>query len=88
MCNGNKIAEGTYVDFGLFWVGKKVEYHSNGLKSEEMYFQDGKTQEEANIKTGVWKYYSEKGDLIKEEVYENNELIDTEEYLPLKKRLD
>jgi len=87
-CDSVKIAEGTYIDFEFFWVGKKTEWYGNGIKAFESYFQDGNTRQEANIRTGTWKYYSEQGELIKEEVYKKNELIDTKEYLPLKMKKD
>ncbi len=79
-CKGRLIAEGTNIDFSLFWVGTKTVYYSNGQKFKEMIFEDGFTREEANIKTGLWKYWDEKGRLIKEEAYEANELIFVREY--------
>ncbi|MBK7181960.1 MAG: hypothetical protein IPH89_02965 [Bacteroidetes bacterium] len=38
------------------------------------------TQSEANQKTGTWKYWDEKGRIIKEEVYQDNILIKFNDY--------
>ncbi len=87
-CDSIKIAEGTYIDFEFFWVGKKTEWYGNGIKAMDSYFFDGNNRQEANIRIGTWKYYSEQGKLIREEIYENNKLIDSKEYLPLKMKKD
>jgi hypothetical protein len=34
---------------------------------------------------GTWKYWDERGVLLKEEFYENNKLIKTKEYIKEKK---
>lgn len=70
----------TIIDMALFHVGKYTKWYRNGEKMIEGQYEDGNTQSEANIKTGVWKYWNEKGKLEKEEFYENNELIKTKEY--------
>ena len=72
--------ESTIIDMSLFHVGKFTEWYKNGKLKKEAFYKDGRTQSEANIKTGVWKYYNEKGKIEKEEYYENNELIKTKEY--------
>jgi uncharacterized protein len=48
--------------------GRWVEYYEEGGLKSEKFFQRG-------IKVNIWKYYNEKGILIKEEVYENNKII-------------
>jgi antitoxin component YwqK of YwqJK toxin-antitoxin module len=77
--------EVTIIDMELFYVGKYTEWHKNGKLQLKGQYKDGNTQSEANIKTGVWSYYNEKGILVKEEYYENNKLIKTNEYIKKKK---
>ncbi len=72
--------EGTLIGMLLFKVGKYSEWHPNGKIKLEAYYEDGNTQSEANIKTGIWKYYDENGNLLKEEEYKKNVLIRSKEF--------
>jgi uncharacterized protein len=65
----------------LFLVGKHTEWYRNGnLKIDGQYDEN-----RANIKTGIWKYYNEKGKLEREDYYENNEFKKSIEYIKAKK---
>ncbi|KJS07303.1 MAG: hypothetical protein VR77_01320 [Flavobacteriales bacterium BRH_c54] len=78
--NGNLSQKGNILNLPLLRLGKWEEWYEDGTLKREMFYHDSIP----NYAVGTWKYYSEKGELIKEEVYEKNELIDTKEYLPLK----
>ncbi len=56
--NGNKWSEGRFKD-GLD-DGYRYIFHENGKKEIEGTYKDGK-------KVGVWKFYDDKGNFIKEE---------------------
>ena len=73
-----------------YWnkVGVWTEYFANGTIKSVISYLDADDINRANIKDGISKIWNKQGDLIKEEVYENGELIDTKEYLPLNKKLD
>lgn len=75
----------TIIDMPLFHVGKYTKWYKDRTLMIEGQYKDGVTQSEANIKTGVWKYYNENGGLEKEEYYENNKLIKAKEYRKPKK---
>ena len=77
-----------YIDLNFYHVGELKFFYDNGQIKKHAFYKDGKTREEANIKTGTWKYWNEKGELVKEEKYKANELIDVKEYMPLNKKLD
>ncbi len=85
-CNGKKRAKFTYINNGLYPVGKLTSWHENGVKAVEWYYEDSDTMEGSGIRTGVWKSYNEKGQLMKEEFYENNELIKKKNYIPLNQK--
>ena len=80
--NGNKGVEGTYYDMLLYAFGKWTEYYESGKKKSEKFYNDGTKPEEANFKIGRWSWWDEKGNLTKQEIYKNNELIETKEFLP------
>jgi len=82
--NGNLSQKGNILNLPLLRLGKWEEWYEDGTLKQEMFYHDSIP----NHAVGTWKYYSEKGELIKEEVYEKNELIDTKEYLPLKMKKD
>ncbi len=46
-----------------------------------MNYKDSLNEIEANVKHGRWSYWSDEGVLLKEEYYENNELIEVKEYV-------
>ena len=74
----------SFIDLNFNFVGEcKLYYWDTGVLKEHKFYKEGDNMKESNIKTGTWKYYSEKGELIKEEKYKNGELIDTKEYMPL-----
>lgn len=87
-CKNGKIGrEGYYIDMrGLFLVGKWTEWYENGQKKWEIFYNDGNTREEANYKIGTWSWWDEKGNLIKQEIYKDNVLVDTKEFLPKTKK--
>jgi antitoxin component YwqK of YwqJK toxin-antitoxin module len=82
--NGNVMEEYTYIDMNLFRVGELKYYYENGQLKHQAFFKDGDNRKEANIKTGTWSYWDEKGKLIGQEIYKNNELIDTKEFFSKK----
>ena len=75
----------TIIDMPLYHVGIYTKWNKDRTPMIEGQYIDGNTRDEANIKTGVWKYYNEKGKLEREEYYENNILIKTKEYNKVKK---
>lgn len=78
--NGKLCQEGDILGTLLARVGKWQEWYESGQLKQESYYHDTIP----NYRIGTWKYWNEKGELIKEEKYENGELIDTKEYLPMK----
>lgn len=58
----------TIIDMPLFHVGRYRKFYKNGKLMIDGQYQDGETRDEANVKTGTWKYWNEKGELIKEEL--------------------
>lgn len=79
------LSESMIIGMTLFKVGKYNEYFNNGKPKIEGQFKDSNSQKESNIMIGTWKYWDEKGRLVKEEYYENNKLIKTNEYIKEKK---
>ncbi len=75
-----KLGEGTQIRMPLFMVGTYREWYSNGRLKFEKHFEDADSQERANIKTGTWKFWDEKGKLLKEENYEHNILKSIKNY--------
>lgn len=66
------INESTIIGMPLFRIGKYSEFYNDGKPKLEGYFKEGNSANESNIKTGIWKYWNRKGELVKEEFYENN----------------
>ena len=58
-------------------VGDWKYYYENGNKEHVAHY------DKEGRKIGVWKYYNEKGKLLKQEEYENDNLINTKEYIHL-----
>lgn len=80
---GKKVLESTFIDMpGLFNVGTYTEWWPNGQKYVEWQYKDGNTRAEANYKIGTWNWWDESGNLVKQEFYKNNKLVDVKEYLP------
>ena len=82
--NGNTSFKGHL--YNAIWnsVGKWQEWYENGVLKREYYFDENTP----NIKVGTWSWWDEEGNLIKQEIYENNKLIDTKEFVPMKIRKD
>lgn len=60
----------------LYLLGKWEDWYEDGQLKLESFYHDSIP----NIKTGTWKYWNKIGELIKEETYEDNELINVKEY--------
>ncbi len=58
-------------------IGKWQEWYENGILKREYFFDEN----QPNAKTGIWKWWDEKGNLIKEETYKDDVLIDKKEYV-------
>jgi uncharacterized protein len=69
-----------YRDIVGQWVGKLLEWHENGVLKREFYFNEYIP----NQPEGIWKWWDENGNLIKEEKYKNGELIKSKEYVNIK----
>ena len=66
-------------------VGPYIEYYENGIVKVNGCYTDGEFigyDVRGNKKTGKWSFYDESGKLIKEEWYENNVLLKTQNYCP------
>lgn len=76
--NGVKGREGKIIN--AYWnkIGKWQEWYENGVKMRDYFFDEN----QPNIKTGTWSWWDEKGNLIKQEIYKNNELIEEKNFLP------
>lgn len=68
------------INMPLFIVGDYKEWYPNGKLAVRGQYEDNNNQKEANIKTGIWKYYDENGNLLKEEEYKKNVLIKSKEF--------
>jgi antitoxin component YwqK of YwqJK toxin-antitoxin module len=82
-CNGTKRIKFNHNVANDF--GKYYEWHENGTLStdgqyDEIVPPDMIAYFGASKKQGRWKYYNEKGELIKEEVYKDGVVISTKEY--------
>lgn len=80
--NGKLMEEYSYIDMNLFLVGELKYYYENGKLKQQAFFKDGNTREEANYRIGNWSWWDEKGNLVKQEIYRDNELVETKEFLP------
>lgn len=81
-CNKNPQTEGAFYDNYCF-VGPFKQWFENGILKEEgtyiNYSESSKLRCETKI--GVWKYYDEKGKLIKLEEYDNGgKMVKSKEY--------
>lgn len=72
-CIGRK---GKMFNMTLYLLGKWEDWYEDGQLKLESFYHDSIP----NIKTGTWKYWNKIGELIKEETYEDNELINVKEY--------
>lgn len=81
-CNGKKKIDYTFINLPFYMVGKYTEWYENGNKLCEMYFKETDNIEEAGIRQGTWKFWDKNGNLIRKEIYENNELKQKIELLP------
>lgn len=85
--NGVKSMEGYIIEAPFYQVGKWQEWYRNGQLKEEINYIDQDTLVNPNVLHGINKYWDSKGNLIKEEYYENNKLIKAKEYTPMNKKL-
>lgn len=74
-CDSIKISEGTIINQGFYWVGKKEEWYDNGVKALEYYYEETNDLEKSNVRTGVWKNWDKNGNLIRTRVYSEGVLI-------------
>jgi len=76
--NGVKGQEGKI--FNAYWnkIGKWQDWYDNGVLAKEYFFDDSTP----NKKTGTWSWWDEQGNLIKQEVYKEDKLIEVKNYLP------
>ena len=70
--NGNKMIEGEIFQAGFAQVGHWQEWYEDGTPKREYYFNDSIP----NQKVGIWKWYDENGNLIKQEKYKEGSLIE------------
>ncbi|RLD58092.1 MAG: hypothetical protein DRJ01_13015 [Bacteroidetes bacterium] len=82
--NGKKGREGFIYNLTLCQNGQWQEWYKNGIRKREYYFDENIP----NVKVGTWSWWDEEGNLIKQEVYENNKLIDKKEFLQMKLNKD
>ena len=72
-CNGVIAEKFSYCDGWLFVCGEYTSYYKNKTTKEMGNYEQG-------IKVGLWKYYSEKNKLMKEEIWDKGVLKETKEY--------
>ncbi|MGD9992540.1 MAG: toxin-antitoxin system YwqK family antitoxin [Salinivirgaceae bacterium] len=72
--------------FNAIWnsIGKWQEWYENGVLKREYFFEEN----QPNIKTGTWSWWDEDGNLIKQEIYKNNELLEEKKFVPINKKTD
>jgi antitoxin component YwqK of YwqJK toxin-antitoxin module len=71
--NGQLEVEGYFFNLHILQMGKWKEWYENGMLKREYEF----SEDEPNVKVGEWKWYNEKGKLIKKENY-NLEMLQVE----------
>jgi len=76
--DGNIRMKGKILGVSIHFVGTCELYFHNGNLEREFHFDNSIP----NYKSGIWKWWDESGNLLKEEFYENNELVDVKEYDP------
>lgn len=79
--------EKTIMGMSLFRVGNFTVWYPNHKLMIQGQYEDSETTSGANIKTGTWKYWNEKGQLLKEDYYRFGKLIKTKEFIKDKKAL-
>jgi len=78
--NGTVMAEYDFVDMTLFIVGRLVIYYPDGSVKQEAFYEESDSREGAGIRTGTWKWWDEEGNLVQQEMYENNVLIEERDF--------
>lgn len=73
--DGSLSRTGVFIDFPFFWVGELIDYYQNGNIRCVKTFSDGNLREQANIKNGDWKWYDEKGNVLRWEQYKDGSLV-------------
>lgn len=81
---GHKFQEG-YI-YNAIWnkLGKWQFWYYNGTLKLELYFDENIP----NMKQGIWSYWDEKGNLVKQETYKDNKLIEVKEFVSSKDKQD
>jgi antitoxin component YwqK of YwqJK toxin-antitoxin module len=81
-CNKNPQTEGAFYDNFCFVGPYKHWYENRVLKEEGTYVNYSESSKlKCETKIGIWKYYDEKGELIKLEEYDNcGKLVKSKEY--------
>ena len=74
--NGQIALSGYIYNVHLLALGKWSEWYVNGQLKREYYFNDSIP----NQKESIWKWWNEKGKLIKKEIYKDGQLISSEEF--------
>jgi antitoxin component YwqK of YwqJK toxin-antitoxin module len=74
--NGQLKLEAFIIDSPYYYVGEVNEWYENGCrKTMGNYMESFESVYGANKKDGIWKYWNKNGKLIKQEVYNNNVLV-------------
>lgn len=81
--NSDIMYKGNVIGMHNMRVGKWTYYYPDGSIERECSFNDSIP----NQKEGVWKWWNERGALAKKEVYKNDKLIETKEYLPKSEKI-
>ncbi|MCK4662471.1 MAG: hypothetical protein KAT68_06380 [Bacteroidales bacterium] len=82
--NNKKAMQGNIYNTRLFQLGHWQEWFENGVKKRKYYFNENIP----NWKEGTWSWWDENGNLVKQEIYKNNVLIDKKEFIPMKIKKD
>ena len=82
--NGNIAWEGNILNLTFSQVGKWQEWYESKQLKREYYFNDSIP----NLREGIWKWWDNNGKLLKEEIYENGELVKTNRYRLLLKKIE
>ena len=77
--NGQIAWDGMIVDAIWSQVGHWQEWYEDGTPKREYYFNDSIS----NQKEGIWKWWDEKGNLIKQEYYKGGIMIEEKQTAPL-----
>jgi len=82
--SGQRAKEGYMWNDPIKCIGDWKEWYENGIMKRKYFFDEN----QPNIKTGTWSWWDKKGNLIKQEIYKNNELIEEKNFLPFDVKKD